>query len=340
MVARWMFLLLLLSIIACAGRVEPLGGGKDAGQQPSPPCAPPSKIETLATLDATAGRLVVDANDVFVDTNRGVFRVRKCGGPPEKLSQPEPGQYAATGMVQYDDDILITTSAPTRGGFVRRISKAEGRNDDVFATAATELFGLGVEHSHLVWVEKGQMGGRLWKHDFIGGSSTVIIDVPIAYSFGPIVADELGVVFYAEEGNNHGILYDVRDTSSVATGVSEQPIEIVIGIDPSHLYFTFGHSTNNGVSHVARGEDASHQQVVALARAPYGLSRRRSSLYWSDSTEGTISKCDLSPLDPLVCARRAVIASGEDDPGFVTTDESAVYWSTNRGLLKRAPLYY
>lgn len=310
----------------------------DAGAISDPAsCPPATHVETLASLDATAGRLVVDANAVFVDTNRGVFRVPKCGGLPSLLSQNDPGEYAATGIAEIDSDVFITAEAPVRGGVVRRVGKSGGHEDLVSSSNA--LFGLARKGPRLVWVEKTASSGRVFTMAVGDGSAASLIDVPIAYAYGPIIADDLGIVFYAELGNNHGNLYDARDgAGSVAVGVAQRPVELIEGLGPLDLYFTFGHTGNNGIAHVTRGEDATHQDLVAHGRAPYGLARRGAVLYWSDAAQGTIQRCDLSPSNPRICENQRLIAAGENDPRFVAIDDGAVYWATNSGVLKRAPL--
>src|SRR5687768_9877968 len=115
----------------------------------SPACTtPPTGAETVVDLavspgdlGTTTGPIVVDERYVFADTNRGLFRAPKCGGPAVRIAENSPGQYSASGLVQDASFLYLAATAPVRGGFVRRIAK-DGSGAIELATSSGELFGL------------------------------------------------------------------------------------------------------------------------------------------------------------------------------------------------------
>lgn len=304
----------------------------------SPPCkAAPTGIETVADLaispgdlGTTTGPIVVDDRYVFADTNRGLFRAPKCGGPAVRIAENSPGQYSASGLVQDASFVYLAATAPVRGGFVRRIAK-NGSGAVELASSSGELFGLALARSpsedvaRLYWVEKNAGGGTLRARRLDGTAAETVATIPIAYSFGPFAADASGVTFFALDGSNHGTFFRHPWTGIQRVGRGATPYAIT----SDAMYFTFGHTGANGVARLASTER------VAEAAAPCGLAKRDDTLFWTDMSRGSIERCRLA--DASSCGATEVIANGEDDPRQMAVDDVAVYWATRRGLLRRAP---
>lgn len=304
----------------------------------SPPCTtPPTGVETIVDLAAspgdlgtTTGPILVDDRYVFADTNRGLFRAPKCGGPAVRIAENSPGQYSASGLVQDASFVYLAANAPVRGGFVRRIAK-DGSGVFEVASTSGELFGLALARppsadvARLYWVEKNAGGGTLRAQRLDGAAMETVAAIPIAYSFGPFAADASGVTFFALEGSNRGTFFRHPWTGIERAGRGATPYAIT----PDAAYFTFGHTGANGVARLSSAER------IAEAAAPCGLAKREDTLFWSDMSRGSIQRCRL--VDANSCAGVDVIASGESDPRQMTIDDVAVYWATRRGLLRRGP---
>jgi hypothetical protein len=358
----------LTLLAACGGAIQPDGGdGPGAGakdERPvgpgvegqegpvvtpptAPPCAAPSGIETLATLGedggATTGKLLVDDHFVYVDTNRGTTRVAKCGGPAVSIADNAPGQYAASGFVQDAAFVYLAASAPVAGATIRRIAKAGGLVEEL--ARGRDLFGLALAPvdanggARLYWVEKAASGGSLRVMHLADRTAETVAQLPVAYGYGPFVADASGVTFFAHTGNNRGTFYTHPWSGVVPLGTTANPYGIVAREGqggPATLYFTFGHTTENGVARLSRGAEEAIA-LAAPARAPHGLAEKDGTLYWADSAAGTVQRCVLSAESSLCASAPESIATGEDDPRNVAVDAEAVYWATRKGTLKRAP---
>lgn len=351
-------LAILFALVSCGGIVDddsarrpnepgPSPGSEQSGTPSpsapalpdSPPCTTaPAGVETivdLATspgdLGTTTGPIVVDDRYVFTDTNRGLFRAPKCGGPAVRIAENSPGQYSASGLVQDASFIYLAATAPVRGGFVRRIAK-DGSGVVELASSTGELFGLALARppsedvARLYWTEKNASSGTVRSLRLLAGATAdTVATIPIAYSFGPFAADASGVTFFALDGSNHGTFYRHPWTGIERLGRGATPYAIT----SDATYFTFGHTGANGVARLASTER------VAEAKAPCGLAKRDDTLFWSDMSRRTIERCQLA--DASSCNAIRVISSGEDDPRQVAVDDIAVYWATRRGLLRRAP---
>lgn len=355
------FALAFVVLSACGGLVDtnaheatpertPSSGGSSppdpgAASRPddSPVCTtPPAGVETIADLaiapgdlGTTTGRIAVDERYVFVDTNRGLFRVPKCGGPAARIAENSPGQYMASGLVQDTHFVYLAATAPVRGGFVRRIAK-DGSSVAELASTSSELFGLALARSpndgvmRLYWVEKNAGGGTLRAQPVDAAAATeTVATIPIAYSFGPFVADASGVTFFALGASNDGTFYRHPWSGITTAGTGAAPYAIEGDVATSTVYFTFGHTGANGIARL------STTGRLAESKAPCGLAKHGETLFWSDMSEGTVSRCI---LDGDACAGAFVIASAEDDPRQLTIDDVAVYWAIYRGVLRRAPL--
>jgi hypothetical protein len=129
-------------------------------------------------------------------------------------------------------------------------------------------------------------------------------------------------------------------TWSFATGlrtVSAGPaaVDLVGGSLPgAEMYFSFAHTGANGVAHLARSA-SSTPAMMTPGSAPHGLVRHGDSLYFTDISRNTVTKCVLTSA---TTCEATVIAEKEEDPRFLAVDDLAVYWTTRRGLLRRAPL--
>jgi len=274
-----------------------------------------------------ADRFVLDDRFAYVDTNRGLYRAPKCGGSAVRIAENDPGQYSASGIVQDATSIYLAASAPVKGGFVRRIAK-DGSGAVDLASSSGELFGLALANDRLYWVEKTASSGIVRARSLGGAAVETMGTVPIAYSYGPFVADASGVTFFALNGSNYGTFYARRDGAAfTSAGDGSAPFEIVSAAGGA-LYFTYGHTGVNGVARLPGGSR------VADAVAPYGLAERGGSLYWSDMSAATVSRCTITDGS---CTGVKIVASGEDDPRHVAVDDLAVYWVTRRGTVKRAP---
>jgi hypothetical protein len=363
---RWVVSSSLL-LAACGGRlgdgVAPPEGtddprGPSAGGAPTPAsgetdppgdCTAPVGLETVTNLaddgGTTTGRIVVDDRYLYVDTNRGTMRVRKCGGRPLRLANNDPGQYTATGFVQDAAFLYLASNAPLKGGSVRRIAKAGGAVDEL--VSGREAHGLALAPldangpARLYWIDKTPSGGNLRATRLDDGSTTTVATVPVALAYGPLLADAAGVTFFVTGGSNYGSFYVHPWQGLAMRGGAASPFEIVAG--PVHdgrtvqLYFTFGHTGRNGVGRLPRADAANPAELAAESKAPFGLAQRDGVLYWSDMSAGTVSRCRISPESSRCDGAPELLATGEDDPRHLTTDETSIYWATRRGLLKRAP---
>lgn len=352
-------LAIFFALVSCGGLVDEDGArrtnnpGRRAASDPvetpsssaaalpdSPPCTTgPAGVETIADLAVAAGDLgtttgpiVVDERYVFADTNRGLFRAPKCGGPAVRIAENSPGQYSASGLVQDASFVYLAATAPVRGGFVRRIAK-DGSGVVELASSSGELWGLALARApsediaRLYWVEKNAGGGTLRARRPDGATTETVATIPIAYSVGPFAADASGVTFFALDGSsNYGTFYRHPWTGIERAGRGATPYAITSNMDAT--YFTFGHTGANGIARLSTTER------IAEAKAPCGLAQRDDTLFWSDMSRGTIERCRLA--DANSCDASEVISSGEDDPRQVAVDDIAVYWATRRGLLRRA----
>lgn len=358
----------LFLLTACGGRIDgspgdtdrepsraspPSTGGAPApggGAEATSACESPRGMETIANLGeegvATAGRIVVDERFLYIDTNRGTFRVRKCGGPAVLLASNEAGQYTASGFVQDSSFLYLASNAPLKGGFVKRIAKAGGSVEELASAREAHGLALAPADTHgparLYWIDKTGAGGNLRLTRLDDRSTTTVASVPVALSYGPFLADGTGVTFFVTGASNYGTFYVHRWSGISMLGGAASPFELVAGAahdgqTKTELYFTFGHTGRNGVGRLTRAV-ASPAELTAEAKAPFGLAQRAGVLYWSDMSTGTVSRCPISPDTSRCEVAPEVFATGEDDPRYVVTDEDSVFWATRRGVVKRAPL--
>lgn len=351
---------IFFALVSCGGLVDDDGHRRatDPGSRPpsnptetqspaasAPPESPrcttaPSGVETIADLavapgdlGTTTGPIVVDERYVFADTNRGLFRTPKCGGPAVRIAENSPGQYSASGLVQDASFVYLAATAPVRGGFVRRVAK-DGSGVVELASSSGDLWGLALARApaddiaRLYWVEKNAGGGTLRARRLDGATSETVATIPIGYSFGPFSADASGVTFFVLDGSsNYGTFYRHPWTGIERAGRGATPYAMTSEMDAT--YFTFGNTGANGIARL------SSTDRVAEAKAPCGLVKRADTLFWSDMSRGSIQRCRL--VDASSCDAVDVIASAEDDPRQMAIDDIAVYWATRRGLLRRAP---
>ena len=307
----------------------------------SPPCTtPPMGVETIADLaispgdlGTTTGPIVVDERYVFADTNRGLFRAPKCGGPAVRIAENSPGQYSASGLVQDASFLYLAATAPVRGGFVRRIAK-DGSGVVELASSSGDLWGLALARApsediaRLYWVEKNMGGGTLRARRLDGATTETVAMIGTAYSVGPFAADASGVTFFVLDGSSiYGTFYRHPWTGIDTVGRGARPYAMTSEMDAT--YFTFGHTGANGIARLSTTER------VAEAKAPCGLAKRDDTLFWSDMSRGTIERCRL--VDASSCDASEVISSDENDPRQIAVDDIGVYWATRRGVLRRAP---
>lgn len=366
---RTPFFASLLLLGACGGGVTaveettPTPGGSATGAAPTTPgdlppepteaCAPPTGVETVADLrgdgNLAAGRLVVDDRHVFVDTNRGTFRIRKCGGAPGLVAANDPGQYTAVGLVLDPRDaryLYLASNAPMRGGFVRRIAK-DGSGATDIATTPKEAFGLAYVDDgagSLFWINRGQSSDTLMQQGVRSGQPSAVATLATAVSYDAFAADPGGVSFLANgSGASSGSYFTYAPKLGVrpiASGAAA--MDAVLGPPDSigeatAIYAVVSHTTSNGVARIPRDGSAGSPTILAPATAPMGIARRGQVLYFTDASTGDVSSCVLDRAG-TTCDVRFPTASGEDDPRFIVADEQAIYWATRRGLIRRAPL--
>jgi hypothetical protein len=295
--------LLLVSVVSCGGETDPSSqpwvttpgassGGSGSGSaaaapagEPATPCEAPTTVETIADLHAdpnlVTGRLVVDATHLYVDTNRGTMRVRKCGGAaPVKLADNDPGQYTASGLVADADALYLAAVAPVTGGFVRRIPKNGGPATEL-ATNAKELFGLTLAGGRLYWVERTGGADALREMRLADGTVATVASLSVAYAYGPFLGDTAGVSFFAQTGSSSGTYYTWTPAglTVLASGRGGRGARVRRRHrrQPRHVFLVRPHGRERRLEAAPRGAIDAGAHRVRLgavrprAHRPYGL---------------------------------------------------------------------
>jgi len=151
-------------------------------------------------------------------------------------------------------------------------------------------------------------------------SSVAVGPTTVAWSYDTSPGD-----FIVADCSTSGCAQTPTTVTSGTTGAN------IIAVDSNNVYFNL---QNYALLGCPISGPCTNGTLYAKTSLVLGLAVDAQSVYWADTTAGTVNKCPI-----IGCGTSpTVLASGQNLPGQLVVDATDVYWSPNNSGLLRCAL--